>query len=108
MEIIFNKIVIDLITQDNVVLNLPTPISIDELYYEIEYNPEYSGISLFIDVIDGEEKLITLILNESGFSKSILNPNNLFKTENFKVEKIIFDCFRKLEFVFTLKIQDVK
>ena len=105
MKIIFNKIKIDLITQDNFIINLPSPVNINELFYEIEYSSEYKDTTLFIDVIDGVEKLITLTLNDTGTSKSALNPNNLFKTENFKVEKIIFDCFKKLEFVFTLKQQ---
>jgi hypothetical protein len=108
MITILNKIAIDLITQDVVLVNLPSEININELHYKLEYDPKYSGVPLFIDVVDGKEKSIALTLNESGVTKSPLNPNNLFKTENFKVEKIIFNCFRKIELYFTLERQEVK
>ncbi len=108
MVTILNKIAIDLITQDVVTVTLPCEINIDELHYKIEYDPEYSGVPLFLDVVDGKEKSIALTLNESGVNKSPLNPNNLLKTENFKVEKIIFNCFRKIELYFTLERQEVK
>lgn len=108
MKTIFNHIVIDLITQDSVTLILPNKISINELHYKMQYKPEYSGIVLFLDVVDGKEKLIMLTLNEKGITKLPLNQDNIFKSVNFKVEKIIFNCFRKIEFSFTLLRQTIK
>jgi hypothetical protein len=108
MVTIINKIAIDLITIDTVTVTLPYEININELHYKIEYNPEYSGVPLFLNVVDGKEKSILIMLNDTGINKSALNPNNLFKTENFKVEKIIFNCYRNIELSFTLERQVVK
>lgn len=103
METIIDKITIDLITQESIIVILPSKIDINELHYKIEYNPEYDGVALCLDAVNGKEKSIMLTLNEKGINSSALNPSNLFKTANFKVEKIIFSCFRKIDFYFTLK-----
>ncbi len=94
---------INLVTLDSAMIKMPTKIRINELHYKIEYNPDYNGVTLFIDVIDGQEKSSMIKLNERGMNISSLNPDNLFQTDNFEVEKITFNCFRKIELLFTLK-----
>lgn len=108
MVTIINKIAIDLITQEIFTVIMPFEININELHYKIEYDPEFNGVPLFLDVVDGKEKSILIMLNETGVTKSALNPTNLFKTENFKVEKIVFNCFRKIKLSFTLERREVK
>lgn len=106
METIIKKMKIDLISQDSVSVPIPGLININELYYEIQYNPKFDGVTLFLDVVDGKEKALMLLLNNKGLNQSSLNPENIYKEENFKVEKIIFQCFRKVELTFTLKRQE--
>lgn len=97
---------IDLVSQDSVTVPIPGLININELNYEIQYNPKYEGVSLFMDVVDGKEKALMVVLNSQGLNQASLNPDNIFKEENFRVEKIIFQCFRKIELNFTLKRQE--
>ena len=103
MHTIINNLNIDFSTEDNFTLELSDAISINELYYEIEHNKDDAGTIMFMDVVDGKEKFISLTLDKSGKKQSLLNPPNIFKTENFEVEKIVFNCFRKIQFTFSLK-----
>lgn len=102
MHFIFNKVDIDLSNKEEYTLELPSKVEINKLYYKIEHDPSYEKITLFMDVLDGKEKLIQLTLNDSGIKESGLNTPGLFKSENFGVEKIKLICYRELRLTFSL------
>jgi hypothetical protein len=108
METIINKITIDLIAQDRATIILPRKININKLHYKIECSAAYNGINLFLDILEGKEKTIMLTLNEKGIHKSPFNFPYLVKTNNFKVDKITFNCFRKIELYFTLQKREIQ
>jgi hypothetical protein len=107
MKTIIDNLKIDLINQEKVAVLLPNPIQLNDLFYEIEFDPKFTGAALFIDVLDGKEKFISLILDNTGVINAPLNPSNYFKTEYFEVEKLIFNCYRKIEFNFSLKKSEI-
>lgn len=74
---------------------------------KLNLTPKFTGAALFIDVLDGKEKFISLIFDNTGIIHAPLNPSNYFKTENFEVEKLIFNCYRKIEFNFSLKKSEI-
>lgn len=107
MKTIIDNLKIDLINQEKVTVLIPNHIQLNDLYYEIEFDPKFTGAALFIDVLDGKEKFISLIFDNTGIIHAPLNPSNYFKTENFEVEKLIFNCYRKIEFNFSLKKSEI-
>ena len=107
MKTIIDNVKIDLINQEKVTVLIPNHIQLNDLYYEIEFDPKFTGAALFIDVLDGKEKFISLIFDNTGIIHAPLNPSNYFKTENFEVEKLIFNCYRKIEFNFSLKKSEI-
>ena len=107
MKTIIDNLKIDLINQEKVTVLIPNHIQLNDLYYEIEFDPKFTGAALFIDVLDGKEKFISLIFDNTGIIHAQLNPSNYFKTENFEVEKLIFNCYRKIEFNFSLKKSEI-
>ncbi len=107
MKTIIDNLKIDLINQEKVTVLIPNHIQLNDLYYEIEFDPKFTGSALFIDVLDGKEKFISLIFDNTGIIHAPLNPSNYFKTENFEVEKLIFNCYRKIEFNFSLKKSEI-
>lgn len=107
MKTIIDNVKIDLINQEKVTVLIPNHIQLNDLYYEIEFDPKFTGAALFIDVLDGKEKFISLIFDNTGIIHAPLNPSNFFKTENFEVEKLIFNCYRKIEFNFSLKKSEI-
>jgi hypothetical protein len=108
MKTIIDNVSINLFNQERTTINLPKNCYIDDLYYEIEFDPKFNGAALFIDVLDGKEKFISIIFDRTGIINKPLNPSNYFKTENFEVEKLIFNCYRKVEFNFTLKTSEIR
>lgn len=100
-----SKYILSLVTKVTVLI--PNHIQLNDLYYEIEFDPKFTGAALFIDVLDGKEKFISLIFDNTGIIHAPLNPSNYFKTENFEVEKLIFNCYRKIEFNFSLKKSEI-
>ena len=61
MKTIIDNLKIDLINQEKVTVLIPNHIQLNDLYYEIEFDPKFTGAALFIDVLDGKEKFISLI-----------------------------------------------
>lgn len=108
MKTIIDNVSIDLLKQEKITILMPENCFIDNLHYEIEFDPKYKGAALFIDVLDGKEKFISIIFDRTGIIKNPLNPSNFFETENFEVKKIVFNCYRKVEFNFTLKKSEIK
>ena len=107
MKTIIDNLKIDLINQEKVTVLIPNHIQLNDLYYEIEFDPKFTGAALFIDVLYGKEKFISLIFDNTGIIHAPLNPSNYFKTENFEAEKLIFNCYRKIEFNFSLKKSEI-
>ncbi|MCW3077284.1 MAG: hypothetical protein JWO32_1893 [Bacteroidetes bacterium] len=102
MLFIFNKIDIDLTDKEEYTVVLPAKMDINKLYFKIEHDPSYAKTTMFMDVLDGKEKLIQLNLNDSGIKEGGLNKPGIFKSENFGVEKIKLICYRELRFTFSL------
>ncbi|MBA3663250.1 MAG: hypothetical protein H0W61_03455 [Bacteroidetes bacterium] len=106
MFIIFNKASINFTNKEDVTLVLPSKININDLFYKIEHESFPEKITLFMDILDGKEKLIQLTLNGSGIKEDNLNSPGLFQSESFEVEKIKLICFRDIKLLFTLWKED--
>ena len=57
MKTIIDNLKIDLINQEKATVLIPNHIQLNDLFYEIEFDPKFTGAALFIDVLDGKEKI---------------------------------------------------
>jgi hypothetical protein len=60
-----------------------------------------------IGKFDSNYELAYNFKDNTGIINSPLNPSNFFETENFDVEKLLFNCYRKIEFNFSLKKSEI-